>query len=335
MRSEEDIRKIAIRLSYQLQEQGYIEYDSSKSIFCINKPHLVIIPTKKGAKYKLIGARDTIFIKSILEYCRREGSIILKISTEEDKLVPQEITLHQKKANHEKIKHLAKMFDIIFMKDNLYTQFALASCFPDISYWENYINRTSENEISDLEGGFIFDIESLKFIKKPENFNRELSLIKYTNIDGYKTIYKLWHDSMSYDLPDQQIGIYIFLYLYTKKSQENFTKSKNEIGQVLSKDETDELVIAQSKSNIFIYDEENMLFAIPFTCKLPKYFTISLRFMSDKAPSIHTLVYKDINVKQKYIIYNNISKLFVSNQILIKLCKRDIKYRCNYKKINI
>jgi hypothetical protein len=325
-KSEYDIKKIAVRLSFMLQEQGYVDYDSSNSSFCINKPHLVVIPTNVGAKFKLIGARDKLLVTSILDICPKNG-LKFEIRSDENSILPQEIIFYQKKTNHELIKQLAKKFNIIFKKDDLFTQFALVSCFPDISHWSDFISVASENDSNEVEGGFLFDIESLKFVDKPKGFSKELSLIKFTNWAGYKTIYKMWYENKIYNLPDQQIGIYLYFYLYTKTNQDNLSKTKNQTGWVNAGPEMENLVKAQAKTNIFIYDYENNLLAIPLSCKLPKYFSISLQFMSDSPPVIKNLNYKDLNINRNYLIYSNISRLFFNNQIINKFCKRDLQYR--------
>jgi hypothetical protein len=332
----ENVKQKSFRLSHQLQENGYVDYDSTKSTFTVNKPHLIVIPTDSGAKFNLIGARDQNFINSIFDYCSQSGSIKIEIlSDENNHLYPQTIYLHTNKANHEIINLLANEFKIIFMKNGMFTQFALTSCFPDIKDLTDNISITPENEITDLEGGKIFDINNLQFIDKPNDFDRDLSFIKFENINGYKTIYKLWYENNCYNIPDQQIGIYSYLYLYTQLRKNNLDKKQNDFGWINSREEIDALEKAQKMANIFIYDKDKYLFAIPLSCKLPKFFTISLKFMSEISPTITTLHFEDLNINRKYIIYKNINKNFITNQILNKLCKRDLIYQCTYKTISL
>lgn len=334
--TSENVKQKSFRLSHMLQENGYVDYDSTKSIFTVNKPHLIVIPTDTGAKFNLIGARDQKFITSIFEYCSQRGSIKIEIlNDEKNNLYPQTIYLHTKKANHEIINQLSKEFMIIFMKNDLFTQFALTTGFPDIKEVTDNIRVTPENEITDLEGGKIFDIKNLIFVDKPNNFDKNLSFIKFENINGYKTIYKLWYKNLCYNIPDQQIGIYSYIYLYTQIRKDNLENKQNESGWLNSREEIDALEQANKMVNIFIYDKEKSLFAIPLTCKLPKFFTISLKFMSEISPSINTLHFEDLSIRRKYIIYKNVNKKFIANQILTKLCKRDLLYQCTYKPISI
>ena len=158
-------------------------------------------------------------IKKIIEFCKKNQFVTIEIqSNSSNILLPQNIILYLKKSNPEILQGLyhglIDKFEIIFKKGNLFSQFALISSFPDINNWKEYIYKPLENEIQDTEGGYLFDIDTLKFINKPIGFTKDLALIKFTNINGYKTIYRMWHSGICYNIPEQQLGIYLYLYLF-------------------------------------------------------------------------------------------------------------------------
>ena len=331
--TQENIKKIAIRLSYLLQELGYVEYDSDKSTFYINKPHLLVVPSENGTKFNLIGARDTNMISAIINYCKKNTFLTIEIQTNNSNtlllpqtLLPQTINLHMRKCDQKLIHALVDTFEIIFKKGNLFSQFALTSCFPDISNWRSYINEPLESEIQDIEGGYLFDIESLKFINKPIGFERDLAFIKYTNINGYKTIYRMWYSGTCYNIPDHQLGIYLYLYLYKKIRLENYDQCINTRGWVNCGKELEEKDHSQLKTNILVFDSERCLLAVPLSCRLPRYFSISFQLLSDHLPLIKKLEFDGVRYKDAYYIYQNIPKLFFENNLNHKLLKRAPQY---------
>ncbi len=66
-----NIKKSATELGYLLQDFGYLDYFPEKSMYSINKPHLVVIPSERGTTFKLFGAIDYELMKRILNYCRQ------------------------------------------------------------------------------------------------------------------------------------------------------------------------------------------------------------------------------------------------------------------------
>jgi hypothetical protein len=324
---QENIKIIAIRLSYLLQELGFIDYDSVKSMFYINKPHLVIIPTQLGVKFNLIGSRDASMINAIINYCRKNTSITIEVVTLEDnELLPQTINFYLRKSDHNLILNLVRTFGFIFKKGNLFTQFALTACFPDISNWSEYIRETPGYEIVDIEGGYLFDIETLKFINKTTDFKKDLSFIKYTNINGYRTIYRLWFNNICFNIPDQQLGVYLYLFLHNKLSEENYYKCVAERGSVNCLDEKIGFENAQLKTNIIVYDKDRKLLAVPLNCRLPRYFSISYQLMSGYLPIIKKLRFEGVRYDGVYCIYQNIPKLFYENNLNFKLLKRNVQH---------
>jgi hypothetical protein len=318
-----EIKNPAIRLRYLLQDLGYVDYNIEKSIFCINKPHLVVIPSERGTTFKLIGAIDVLLIKGILIYCRQHTNIILDIQTDENNLLlPQAIYLNLRQARHELILPLVKQFIMLFKKSELFTQFAIISCFPEISNWEEYINKTPEYEIQNIEGGYIFDIESLKFVNKPNDFEKELSFIKYTNINGYKTIYRLWYKEICYNIPDQQLGIYLYSYLCRQIAINRYDQCVLTRGWINCRKELEQIDQSQLKTNILVFDPERKLLAVPLTCRLPRYFSTSFILLSGRLPIIKKFKFDGVKYDGPYYIYHNVPKLFLENNLNYKLLKR-------------
>jgi hypothetical protein len=334
--TQKNIKKIAIRLSYLLQELGYVEYDSEKSNFYINKPHLLVVPSEKGTKFNLIGARDENMIDAVTDYCKKNPFLTIEVQTNiSNELLPQNIYLHMKRCDHKLIQVLVDEIEIIFKKGNLFSQFALTSCFPDISKWKSYINETLETEIQDTDGGYLFDVESLKFINKTNKFMRDLAFIKYTYINGYKTIYRLWHSETCYNIPDQQLGIYLYLYLYNELRSKNYDQCLKLTSRVDCVNELEEKDNSQSKTNILIYDSERRLLAVPLTCKLPRYFSISFQLLGDHLPLMKKIDLEGVRYKESYNIYQNIPRHFITNILNNMLLKRDLLHPIHERQITI
>jgi hypothetical protein len=230
-----------------------------------------------------------------------------------------------KKCDQKLIQELVDTLEIIFKKGNLFSQIALTSCFPDISNWRSYINEPLESEIQDTEGGYLFDIESLKFIDKSNGFERDLAFIKFTNINGFKTIYRLWHCGNCYNIPDQQLGIYLYLYLYKEIRLKNYDQCINTRGWVNCGKELEEKDRSQLKTNILVFDSERRLLAVPLSCRLPRYFSISFQLLSDQLPLIKKLEFDGVRYKDAYYIYQNISGKFLGNILNNRLLKRDLR----------
>jgi len=219
-----NIKDIAKRLGYDLQNLGYMDYDPDKQngTFIVNKPNLVVIPSSKGAKYCLLGGGDPDFISKIISFLNEkvQGIKIEFVTnnngTNKYNLLPQVIFFYTSKCNQELIKPLVKEFNFLYKKNDLHPQFALTSCFPVLSKWKEYIKETPDTNLKDTEGGFIFNLDLLNFTDKPVNFNKHLSLIKITNA-RYKTIYRLWFEEKCYTISDYKLGIYLYIFLLRER----------------------------------------------------------------------------------------------------------------------
>ena len=321
--NNEDIKKRANYLRYQLQDIGYIDYNAEKSLITINKPHLVIKPTEKGTTTFLVGARDSQLINSIINFSKN-NNISVEIQDDNDTLFPQIVYIKFKEISHSVVSDFANQFDLMFKKDGLYTQFTLASHFGDISKWKDYVGFV-ENEIEDFEGGYLFDIETLKFINKQRNFDRKLAFVKFTEINGYKTVYRLWYKNEAYNITDQQFGIYLYLYLYKKIREDNYQDSKKEKGWVNCREDLDEREKAYELTNIVLYDSRKKYLAVPLDCRLPRYLSISVALLNGIKPEIKYLDIEDVRYKGMYLIYKNVPTLFLNNTINLNLLKPELR----------
>jgi len=318
----EDIQKRANYLRYSLQDSGFIDYNTKHGQIVINKPHLLLKPSKNGVVAFLTGARDNNMINEIINYCQK-NNICIEVQDNNDKLHPQIIYIKFNSPDIEPVKKIAENFSLIFRKSGLYTQFALASFFPDISKWEEFIEKI-ENEISDFPGGLIFNIDNLAFSPKPENFDKNLSFIKYTNINGYKTIYRLWYKGDVYKIEEQQLGIYLYLYLYKELAEENYNICTKTKGWKNCGKEIEEMEEAKKKTNVIIYDGDKKYLTVPLNCRLPRNLSISIALLNGQKPEIKYL--KGQNIKQgMYILYKNIPSLFLSNTINLHLLKKGLQ----------
>ncbi len=321
-KENEDIQKKANHLRYSLQDAGFIDYDIQNGKITVNKPHLLVKPSEKGIITFLTGGRDNKFVENIIDFCKQQN-ITIEIQNNIDELHPQIIYIKFKRPDIEQVNIFTNHFDLVFKKCGLYTQFALASFFPDISEWQNYIQKV-ENEITDFPGGFIFDIETLCFKPKPENFEKELAFTKYTNINGHKTVYRLWYNEIAYSIEEPQLGLYIYMHLFKKVVEEKYCNCKKTKRWKNCYDEREKMEDAKRKTNIIVYDKKKKYLAIPLNCRLPRNLSISIALLNGQKPEIKYLNGKNIR-KGLYIIYKNVPGLFLTNTINLHLLKEGLQ----------
>ncbi len=322
-----EIKKTADKVRFQLQDLGFIDFNMNNSTLIINKPHLIIKPTITGTTAILTGARDNNFITEIMEYAD-SNAINVDAKSEFGELFPQVLFFDFVGNTNNLINELTKRFNLIHKKSGLYLQFALSYHFSDISKWKDYISPV-ENSLEDFEGGYIFDIEKLYFIKKPDDFNRHLSLVRFTGISGYKTIHRLWHEGKAYEISNQQFGIFLYLYLFRLEKEKAFKNKKDNEGWINCGQELEDKEHAEKYSNILVYDEKHEFLAVPLYCRLPRFFAQSISMLSGSVAEIKYLNLVNVNYRGKYLIYKNVPSLFVKNVFV------NLKQKLNYTEINI
>lgn len=310
--SEDHIKKRANNLRYQLQDTGYIDYNSNNSNLYINKSQLVIKPTDAGTTVILAGARDDNLVDNLIKQITNNSSIVIDIQNETDPLFPQLILIKFKNCSHQLVREFANKNGMVFKKSGLYTQFALASHYNNISEWKTYIFPV-ENALEDFEGGFIFDLDKLSFIQKEEEFDKQLAFVKFTGISGYKTIYRLWYKGTAYNVSNQQFGIYLYLFLYKETREENYNIKKEEKGWSHCREEFIEKENAPKLTNIILYDTTSKYLAVPLYCGLPRFYATSIALLTGRKPDINYLDIQNIRHKGRYLIYRNVPSLFIKN----------------------
>jgi hypothetical protein len=297
---------------YDLQNLGYVDYDAEQGVVCINKSSLVIKPSESGTTLILIGARDNKFVNDILEYSKG-GSCFIDIKDSTRELLPQTILIKFKKYNHEIINDFATHFNLQFKhEEKLFTQFALANTY-NLKEWEMFVHKTSELNIAgDFEGGEIFDIEILQFGEKQSNFDKTLALLRFQNINGYKTVYRLWYKTKSYHIAEQNYGIYLYLYLYRQVKTEQHLSERDK-GEINSYEFSSKEQSIRMKTNILLFDVSKNWLGVPLNCALPKYCSIAFTLLSGEKPEIHSYNNKS------YLIYKNVPFLFCNNSLVTTL----------------
>lgn len=316
----ENFKKKANYLRYELQDLGYIDYDSSKSQIVVNKPQLLIKPTDSGTTLFYTGARDEstfddfrIFFKTNKEL---EGEI--EILTEENVFLPQAVFVNFKSNNHKIVQEFANISSAVFKKYNLNTQFILTKHFGSMIEWRKIIKPVL-CQITDFEGGELFDINRLEFIEKPTGFDKSLAFVKFSNINGFKTIFRLWYQGNPYVITDQQYGIFLFLYLYRTKREDNYKVAVRVKGWKNCSDEYDEKEKAPELTNVILYDRSNKTLAVPINCRLPRQISIAVSLLSGESKVLKYLKIDGVRYTGTYLVYKNVPSLFANNNVALIL----------------
>jgi len=308
----ENLKKLIRYSLYDLQNLGYIDYDAEQGVICINKSSLIVKPTESGTTLLLVGSRDNKFIQSIIDYSKN-GSCCIDIQVSASGLLPQTILIKFKKCNHTIVNDFATHFKLQFKHEvQLFTQFALANAHK-LTDWQNFVNKTINlNLANDFEGGEIFNFETLQFKEKPNDFDKGLAFIRFQNINGYKTAYRLWYKNVAYHITEHHYGLYLFLYLYRQLKTEQH-KTEKEKGEINSYEYNCKEQSIKQLTNILIYDESKSWLGVPLNCALPKYYAIAFTLLSGKKPEIQQY---DNRV---YLIYKNVPFLFCNNSLVTTL----------------
>ncbi|HHX70184.1 MAG TPA: hypothetical protein GX708_19300 [Gallicola sp.] len=308
----ENLKSLITNSMYDLQNLGYVDYDAEQGLITVNKSSFVIIPTKTGTTLQLIGARDNKFVREIINYSV-EGGYFVEVRESSTVLLPQRILIKFKSCNQRVAEVFANHFNLMFKyEEKLFTQFALARAHSLLN-WEKFVKDTASlNLADDLEGGKIFDINSLTFKDKPIDFNREISFIRFDNINGYKKAYRLWFKNRSFHIAELHYGLYLYLYLYRelRKEEIKIARDRGELNCYEYKEKVKKII---EQTDILLYDESKSWLGVPITCGLPKYIGISFTLLSGKKPIIQKLN------NQCYLIYRNVDYIFCNNVLVTSL----------------
>lgn len=315
--NKENLKKQILYSLYDLQNLGYIDYDAEQGNIYVNKSSLIVKPTDAGTTLMLVGARDNKFIQDIISYSKN-GSFYIDLHNSTSELLPQTILVKFKKCNHTVVNDFSKHFNLQFKNEaQLFTQFALANA-NKLDSWEKYVDKTVDiNLVSDLEGGQLFDAETLRFKNKPDDFSKEIAFTWFSGVNGYKDLYRLWYKNEAYHIAERHFGLYLYLSLYRKLKTEGLDLERQQ-GTINHFEHKQKREAIESLTNVLLYVESKKWLLVPLNCALPKYYAIAFTLLSGEKPEI-----MEYNNKA-YLVYKNVPFLFCHNSLFLSL-KQKIK----------
>jgi hypothetical protein len=258
---------------------GILDYDYETKSIVLNPPQLVFIPTKKGRKVLLIGARDPALIETMIKTAPKHNlqiEITKQFSSNERLLLPDVLTIKafQQTADNYGEKNLKAFADELQIKliENSLPQVAFLNFSTDIIEYENTLQETNENDYDWAR--YIFNPETLDFDKNESpNFDKLFSLVRY-KLNEYTYEYKLWKNNKCYKV-DMNWGRFIALN--------------------------------QFKKDVILFDGTRNNVAIPIELPLPRLLAESIMLLSGLAPDFRMIE------ERIFRIYENIPSMFTSN----------------------
>jgi len=264
---------------------GILDYDYESKQIAVNPPQFIFIPSDKGRKILLIGARDYALVESMINTAPKydlQIEISKQFQSNKHSLLPDVITIRafgnrQENYGERNIVDFAKELHIKFSND-YFPQIALQDFSANLTDYENLLELTDENDYGWVRK--IFNTETLNFEKSENNdFEKSFALIEY-KLNEYTYIYKLWKDNKCYQI-DKNWGKYFAL--------------------------------KHSNKNVILFNDSTKKVAIPAATPLPRLLSESMMLMSGFAPDL-----KEID-GIKYRIYENITGIFTQNLFKLKL----------------
>ena len=264
---------------------GILDYDYETKKIVLNPPQFIFIPTEKGRKVLLIGARDTALIEKIITTAPKhklQVEITRQFPSNERLLLNDVITIKafQQTADNygeKSLKELSDELNITF-STGYYPQIALQDFSANIDDYENTLQEINENDYDWAR--YIFNPETLAFDKSETlAFDKSFSLVRY-KLNEYTYQFKLWKDNKCYQV-DMNWGRFIALKHY--------------------------------KKNVILFDSISNKVAIPIETPLPRLLSESIMLLSGLAPD-----FQEIDGK-KYRVYENVVGIFTQNLFKSKL----------------
>lgn len=258
---------------------GILDYDYENKNIVLNPPQFIYIPTFRGRKFLLIGARDSALIERIINTAPKHNlqvEISKQFSANERLLLPDVITIKafQQPFDNFGEKSLKAFVDELQIKfiDNSLPQVAFLNFSAKITEYESILPLTDENDYNWAR--YSFNPETLMFEKSEEiTFNKSFSILQY-KLNEYTYQHKLWKDNNCYQV-DINWGKFIALRHF--------------------------------KKNVILFDSANNKVAIPIELPLPRLLAESIMLLSGFAPDFRIIEGK------KFRIYENIPSIFTSN----------------------
>jgi len=269
---------------------GILDYEYDSKNIVLNSPQFIFIPTTKGRKVLLIGARDSALVETIIEKAANHNlqvEITRQFAANERLLLPDVITIKAFGTSSENygernLKALAEELNIKFSND-YFPQVALQDFSAKIGDYEKIIQPADENDYD--WSRYVFNPESLRFEKsETANFDKSFSLLEY-KLNEYTYQHKLWKDNRCYQV-DKNWGRFIALKHF--------------------------------KKNVILFDSKNNKVAIPIETPLPRLLSEAIMLLSGLASD-----FQEINGK-KYRVYENVIGIFTYNLFKSKLCQTPI-----------
>lgn len=258
---------------------GILDYDYLTKKIVVNPPQLIFIPASKGRKVLLIGARDEVLIKQIIDFAPKfdlQVEIHNQFSSNVRLLLPDAIIIKAFGNSHElfgekKLKAFAKEMNIKF-SDDYYPQVAMLEFASTIEEYDRGKQLIDENDYGWARR--VFNTENLCFERnESERFELEYELIEY-KLNEYTYIHKLWANGKCYQV-DKNWGRYLALKYF--------------------------------KKNVILFDSANKRVAIPGETPLPRLLSESIMLLSGLAPDLRLI--DDRN----YRVFENIPGIFTEN----------------------
>ncbi len=269
---------------------GILDYDYETKKIILNPPQFIFIPSEKGRKILLIGARDTALIENIISTAPKyklQVEIIKQFSSNERLLLPDVINIKafqqvNDSYGENSIEAFAKELKIKFTTE-YFPQVAMQDFSATIVDYENTLQETIENDYDWAR--YIFNPETLDFDKNESpSFDKSFSLVRY-KLNEYTYEYKLWKNNKCYKV-DINWGRFIALKHVQKE--------------------------------VILFDSFSNRVAIPISTPLPRLLSEAIMLLSGKAPD-----FKLINNK-KHRVYENVVGIFTQNLFRIKLGQKAI-----------
>jgi hypothetical protein len=269
---------------------GILDYDYETKTIVLNPPQIIFIPTEKGRKVLLIGARDCELVNSIVNIAPKHNlqvEITKQLASNEKLLLPDVITINAFGTSNENygegnLKSFADELNIKFAND-YYLQLALEDFSTDIRQYENSLLEI--NEIDYNWARYLFNPETLTFDKSESStFDKTFTLVKY-KLNEYTHHFKLWKGNKCFSI-DMNWGIFITLNHFNR--------------------------------NVILFDQASKKVAIPIETPLPRLLSEAMMLLSGVAPD-----FRYINGK-KYRVYENVIGIFTQNLFNLKLGQKAI-----------
>ncbi|HMN16791.1 MAG TPA: hypothetical protein PKD03_04195 [Ignavibacteriaceae bacterium] len=249
-----------------LESLGHIDIDYLNQKIFINKPKIILIPNNSfiGRKAILLGARSPEFVLNLI---KKSSDLKIKVVIEDSisietglqYIIPQVVHLFAQGDNNDRFGEKRILILAEHLKIDLYPQLIQPLFLITSSKIDDYETKLIEDNCNDYEWARqIFNPFKMKFELSPDEFNKELCLLKY-HFTNYHIRFRLWLDGNCYiDSNNKNEGIDPLWGRY--------------------------FIFYKLKKNVLLFDEINRSLLVPNTTPLPRYINKALTLMSGYIP---------------------------------------------------